>query len=392
MALSETLSSYGDVYEFLSAFLESMQLDPPWDENSRANAVTHLYKQYIRLLRGGSLGRTELLLLYRLGLVKPCDSSVSKLDGIPVCPVTRSLKQEEFPALLRTRILSWHPTRLLLRFLALNEGEATVDEIAAGLGCVVKRLTGELYDALLYVVPNRRVLTPPRGYRKSHVELCGERSEKGVLKPFNKLRIANLLTPLLGSLNLVEVDGDKLTLTEEGWSVAKEILFPPRSEVVRTQPLLPQLYAALLAVLYTPSRRLLLATPRIELGEAMSAQGPRSMERGDPGFIGTLLRLARTREIYVVVQRDGTDSRVPDTLLRLCQNTGKECCVSAIPSLNIRMYAGSVALLTSAEMRVKSFTQSFELGVYYRVIDKELNETLNDIVGMVHAQAGTRCL
>ena len=367
--------AFGDVYEFLAAFFEFMQLDPPWKPDEDP---LEFVKETFRSIIGDErreFDRATLLLLYRLGLLLPCvDSSIElkvfRDRVVKLCPTTS--RHRDVSKLVEERILEWHPVRLLVRYLALRRGVAHVEDIVRDLGCTMKRLTSELYDALSIVVP-RNVLSTPSYFMPRIREICGDDVDtRGVLKPFNAKRIKELLVPLLKSLGIVECvspNCETIALTDRGFEYARSVLRIPDHEVVVTEPLFPQTYAALLATLYRHGKRIFIVSPWIE------------RLYGKP-LLTELLKLdfVKGASIYVVLRDDEDNRRFVEEFSKQLHSIDASIGVYMVRNLHAKLYASIPALITSANLLLTSIEWNYEVGVYYTVAPRPVVELVDTIL------------
>ncbi len=360
---------YGDVFEFLSSFIEFMQLDPPV---RKGDILKHLVDAYRSLIKGLSIDRNTLLLLYRTKVLVPCSRGIAKLkvfknvEPVDVCLKSKTSSNElEVEEEITNAMLNWHPIKILVRYLAWKGGSASINDIVKDLGCCMKRLTSELFDALKLVIPDERVLKTPRRFLSYVKEICGEDvDERGVLKPFNKRRVEELLVPILKSLKLVELDKDIISLTDLGIEYSRHIMMIPQSELVITEPLFPQTYAALLSVLYRSSRSVYIISPWVEVTPSGS------------GLLLSLLRTLKDRfnEIVMVLRDDEHNRRVLRNLLRNNALSDLPISIYLVKNLHAKMYVSIPALVTSANLLFTSIGINYEVGLYYPVAPKDLIE------------------
>ena len=323
------------------------------------------------------MDRNALLFLYRTRMLIPCSRGVAKLkvfrDVGPVEVCIRSgggvpTDRESIRDSIIDAILNWHPIKILVRYLAWRGGSASIDDVVRDLGCFMKRLTGELFDALKLVIPEERTLKTPRMFLDRVRELCGpDIDEKGVLKPFNKRRVQELLVPILSSLRLAELDGDSIVLTELGLEYSRNVMLVPTSELVVTEPLFPQTYMALLSVLYRAGHEVFIVSPWVEI----SPEGE--------GLLLSLLRAVkgRYREIKMVLRDDEHNRRV--LKLALAKGAFKDLPISIylVKNLHAKMYLSLPALITSANLLFTSVGLNYEVGIYYPVAPRDLMEFRN---------------
>jgi len=363
-----TYPTYGDVFEFLSSLVEFMQLDPP---TRGKNIIDYLVNEYKSIVSGHKSDRNTLLLLYRTRLLIPCTNGVTKLkvfrnvSPIELCPKSLSASDIEIEEEIVNAMLNWHPIRILIRYLAWRGGEASIDDIVRDLGCAMKRLTRDLYEALRLVVPDERTIRTPRIFLDNVRELCGEDvDERGVLKPFNRRRVKELLLPILESLKLAHVDNGKVSLTEVGTEYSRQVLMIPQSELVITEPLFPQTYVALLSVLYRAQRYVYIISPWVEVNP----------DRG--GLLLSLLKVfgSRIREIVMILRDDEHNRRIISKLLSRNAFSNLPVSIYLVKSLHAKMYLSLPALMTSANLLYTSIGINYEVGMYYPVAPKDLIE------------------
>ena len=308
------------VFEALRAYVESRNVAVT-SVNDIIRVARKLTKsnRSMRLVSLQPDERRVVALLWHLGLVASLlkfEEGRASLWVSPTLTLHRVARGELMP--LAVRIARWTPMRLLLRYMMLRGGSATVGDVERDLGSEVLRVT--------------RFLSPVLRLAYSRF--------RPAKKPYNRHVIEAVLFRLGSELGLLRLDGrGRAEVMELAYELAEEA----RTEVVKTMPSAPLVLAAVASVAAC-SRRVFISSPWI-----------------DSDVAEALLPLLKDKEVVVITRppRAPRHRRAVEILGRVGE-------VRAYARLHTKLVLGDPAVVTSANLTRASLLRNLETGIYYR--------------------------